>query len=424
MTDADVLVLGRGLGGYAAALAATSAAAGVDVHLVCGPERPLDRHTGLIDVLGHGPEAAGPVVDPFDAVPSLPADHPYRVLGTDAIRAGLSLFDEATGGEYLGETATENALVPSMRGHPTPAARYPAASAHGLLSDEGDALLVAFQQLPDFHGLLAAERLASADVPFEVDGVRTQAPVTVGDEEPALAIARALDENDAVGPRNQPAREGLARALTTIATDEDRFGFPAVLGVAETSAIHATLSAELDVRVFEIPVGPPSVPGRRLEALLRDAVREAGVTVHRDRTVADVRAGPESIDAVELADEADGPDQLTPGAVVLATGGPAAGGIAADRDGVREPLCSCHVPHPSDRGAWTSADPLGDHALARLGVRIDDAARPLSADHAPEYDNLYAAGSVVGGHDPDAEGSRSGVALASGYVAGTRAAER
>lgn len=426
MTDADVLVLGRGLGAYAAALSAQRTVSAGTVRLVGGPTRPFDRHTGLIDVLGDDGQREGPVPRPIAAIDSLPADHPYRILGSDALRDGLALFDDVTDGIYVGDHTEANALVPTLRGYPTPAARYPASMAGGLASIDADALLVAFQQLPDFHGVLAADRLSEAGVPFDVDGVRTQAPVQVGTEQPALALAQGLDRNDPVGPRDLPARESLARRIRSMTHTEDRIGCPAVLGLDETPAILATLEAELGSQVFEIPVGPPSVPGRRLESLLGDELRAAGATVWLDRSVDAVQTTDGTVDSVGVRNDTgeEGLVEIEADAVVLATGGLGDGGVVASRDGVQEPIFDCHVPHPTDRATWASPDPLGDHEFARFGVRIGADSRPLTAEGDAIYDNLFAAGDVVGGCDVTATGSQSGVALATGHVAGRRAANQ
>lgn len=417
MPEADVLVVGGGLGGSIAALAAAEAAPDATVELVGPREHPFDAETGLIDVLGYPAGGYDPAPDPFAAIDELPDEHPYRLLGAEALREGLACFDRATAGTYAGANADENALVPSVLGGCLPAARYPAAVEPGLVSREASTTLVGFESLPGFDPDYAAERLRAMDPPFDVEAIEVTLPLEVDDRSPGLSIARGLDENEPIG-RSVPLRESAARTTRAYLGDSDRVGVPAVLGLAEPAAVHATFAAELDAEVFEIPSGSPSVPGRRLERTLADALTDAGVTVHRGVDVASATAdgGQVRVDLEGAVHE--------PGAVVLATGGPAAGGIVADRAGMAEPLFDCHVPHPEDRGAWAAPDPLGSHALAAAGVRIDGDARPLSAGGEPVAESLFAAGRVVGGGDFVAERSVGGVSLATGYVAGTGAAAR
>jgi len=68
-------------------------------------------------------------------------------------------------------------------------------------------------------------------------------------------------------------------------------------------------------------------------------------------------------------------------------------------------------------------DAFGDHPFTRFGVETDDRLRPLDARGEPVFDNLRAAGAVLGGYDFAAEKSGSGVSIATGYAAGRAAAE-
>ncbi|MEF8854213.1 MAG: FAD-binding protein, partial [Haloarculaceae archaeon] len=91
--DSDVLVVGGGLAGSMAALAAARADRGATVGLVSDGETTLRAASGLIDVLGYTPDGEGPLRDPFEAIPDLPTEHPYPTVGLEAVREGLALFD-------------------------------------------------------------------------------------------------------------------------------------------------------------------------------------------------------------------------------------------------------------------------------------------------------------------------------------------
>ncbi len=60
-------------------------------------------------------------------------------------------------------------------------------------------------------------------------------------------------------------------------------------------------------------------------------------------------------------------------------------------------------------------------ALFRIGVRTDPHLRPLGLDERPLREDVFCAGAVLGGTDPDLDGSGLGVAILSGYLAGTEA---
>ena len=418
----DVVVIGGGLAGLTAALAA--AREGADVRLVSAKQSTLAQASGLVDVLGYAPDGTGPLSDPFEALSDLPDEHPYSTVGEDAVSDGLALFDDVTGDRYCGGHTTRNALVPTFGGAVKPTARYPRSSAAGLASDDRSALLVGFPRLVDFDAPLVAEHLAAAGVPFDVRGVTVEFPVALDPDAKVTRFANLLDRGLGVGAGGTETgvREALATAVEPHLDGTERVGFPAILGDDHADAVRADLEAHLGVPVFEVPMGPPSLPGLRLEDRFVGALESAGANVTTGNPVVDYEAADGAIEAVYV--EKNG--QRTPynaDAFVLATGGLVGKGIDSDRDGVYEPVFDCHVPHPDDRYDWSDEAAFGEHALARFGVTVDDDLRPQTSGGEPEFDNLRAAGSVLGGYDFAAEKSGSGVSLATGVVAGTRTAE-
>jgi len=418
--ESEVLVIGGGLAGLTSALAA--ARAGADVRLVSAKQSTLANASGLIDVLGYAPDGEGPIADPYAAIPSLPAEHPYRTVGVEAVRDGMALFDDVAPA-YRGGHTDANALVPTHGGTVKPTARYPAGTSAGLASDERPALLVGFESLVDFDAPRAAAHLDAAGVPFDVRGVTLPFPADLQADAKVTRYAKLLETNAAVtvDGRERPVRAALADRVATELGDAERVGFPAVLGDADAAAVRESLADRLGVPVFEVPSGPPSLPGLRLEDALYDALDEAGASIETGNPVVDY-AGEERIEQVVMekngAQIPNSADQY-----VLATGGLVGKGIDSDRTGVREPIFDCHVPHADDRYDWFAEGAFGDHPFARFGVRTDDELRPTAAEGAPEFANLRAAGSVLGGYDFAAEKSGSGVSIATGHAAGTRAAE-
>ncbi len=428
----DVLVIGGGLAGATAALAA--AERDVQVRLVSHTESTLRHASGLIDVLGYTPSGEGPLADPFAALEDLPEGHPYERVGLEAVRDALGFFDEVAGDAYAGGHADANALVPTHGGTVKPTARYPAATAAGLASDDRDALLVGFRTLPDFEGPLAAAHLEAAGVPFAARGVTLDFPGIERDDAKVTRYAHLLDRDEPVetAAGETTARAALAEAVRPHLADESRVGFPAILGDDRADAVRADLADRLGVDVFEVPMGPPSLPGLRLEDLLFDALADAGVRVTTGVPVVDYviatdgagagSSGPERIDRVTV-DRNGSEIPHSADQYVLATGGLVGKGVKSDRERVSEPVFGCHVPHPDDRYDWFVDDVFGDQPYARFGLSVDRDLHPLDAAGEPEFTNLRAAGAVLGGYDFAAEKSGGGVSLATGYVAGRRAAE-
>lgn len=422
--ESDVLVIGGGIAGLTSAI--TAAREGVNVRLLSYKQSTLRNASGLIDVLGYTPDGDGPLVDPFAAIGDLPDEHPYRTVGVEGVRDGLALFDDVVPGYYGGHTDA-NALVPTHGGTVKPTARYPESVQAGVASDERDVLLVGFASTTDFDAERAAAHLQSANVPFEVRGATIRFPGQLRADAKVTRFAKLLDENTAVeaaddtGGETVPIRAALADRVADHHSGEARVGFPAVLGDDNATAVRATLAEHLGADVFEVPSGPPSLPGLRLEDALFQALDEAGGRFETGNPVVDFDGG-RQIDAV-FVDKNGAQVPYRADQFVLATGGLVGKGVGSDRDNVREPIFDCHIPHSEDRYDWFDEDVFGEHSFARFGVRADDDLRPVTSDGTVEFENLYAAGSVLGGYDFAAEKSGSGVSIATGYVAGKHTAE-
>jgi glycerol-3-phosphate dehydrogenase subunit B len=415
--ESDVLVVGGGLAGLTSALAAADA--GARTRLVSHKQSTLRHASGLVDVLGYTPDGEGPLADPFAAIPDLPDEHPYRTVGVEGVRAALAAFDDHVAG-YEGGHTDRNALVPTHGGTVKPTARYPASTAAGVASDDRDVLLVGFDALTDFHAPQAAAHLADAGVPFDVRGATVAFPGGLRADAKVTRYARLLDENDAVDGGEQPVRAVLADRVAAAMDGESRVGFPAVLGDEDAAGVRAALADRLDAAVFEVPMGPPSLLGLRLADALFDALDAAGASIETGNPVVGYEGGDRIEHVVVEKQGAHVPyaaDQY-----VLATGGLVGKGIDSDREAVSEPVFDCHVPHSSDRYDWFADDTFGDHAFARFGVDTDDDLRPVDAAESAEFENLRAAGAVLGGYDFAAEKSGGGVSIATGHAAGRAAA--
>jgi glycerol-3-phosphate dehydrogenase subunit B len=417
--EQDVLVVGGGLAGITAAIAA--AETGADVRLASYKQPTLRHASGLVDVLGYTPDGEGPLVDPFEAIDDLPEGHPYERAGADAVHAGLDLFDDIAD-TYEGSHTPKNALLPTHGGTVKPTARYPAGAAAGVASDTRDTLLVGFERLVDFDAPLAAAHLGAAGAPFRARGVTVEFPIELSADPKVTRFAHLLDRDEAVGGRGRGVRRALAERVKGHLDGEERVGFPAVLGDDHPTEIRSELEAELGAAVFEVPMGPPSLPGIRLEDRLYEALDDAGVSITTGNPIVDYD-GDGTVETVYM-DRNGSRVPYAAAEFVLATGGLVGKGIDSDREGVEEPIFDCHVPHPSDRYEWFEDGAFDDHAFARFGVDPDTEMRPRDADGDVQFDNLRAAGSVLGGSDFAAEKSGSGVSLATGYRAGHLAGQR
>ncbi|HEX6938321.1 MAG TPA: FAD-binding protein [Longimicrobiales bacterium] len=376
----DVLVIGGGIAGAAAALAA--AARGRRVALV----RAAPGTTALA-----AGGWAGPLPD-----------------GMGAALAGVGLPYEPAG-------------VPL----PHPAGRLDgydrAAPAHRAAVPLGGAVVCGIVGLPGFPARALARAWGARSGAELAAAVLAAGPVPRGGWSPAslaawlerepLALAGALA--DAV------RRAGASRAL-----------LPAVLGIERADEVRAALERAAGVPVGEALGVPPSAPGWRLDRAIEVALERAGVTVVRGRVVDRVASG-RRVRAV-IARPAGGHDgnavRLEADGFVLATGKYLAGGIRAG-DRFEEPALGCPVwverlgttferPDPL---ALTDPDRADDQPLLRAGVRTDAGARPVDRAGDVVYENVRVAGSVRAGVESATLGL--GHAADDGWRAGELAAE-
>ena len=188
-----------------------------------------------------------------------------------------------------------------------------------------------------------------------------------------------------------------------------------MLGNRDHAAVLVALRQRLPAAPFEMPLVPPSLPGMRLYAALRAALIRAGGRVQIGEMIERIEHDGRLVTAVVAAAAARSYTVRT-GALILATGGIAGGGLVAERDGrLEEPLLGLPVEAPPV-DAWLADDafdPAG-HPLEKAGIRTDPELRPVGADGAPVYDNVRVAGSLLAGQRNVRDRCGDGVALTSG----------
>jgi glycerol-3-phosphate dehydrogenase subunit B len=400
----DVIVVGTGLAGLTAAV--RIAEAGARVLVLAKGVGATHLSAGTIDVLGYAGDER--VERPLEALGSLPAGHPYGLVGADGIAAAAGWFRERIAGgslrgyAYAG-SAEENLLLPTAVGVPRPSALVPETMARGDLRERAPVVAVGFRALKDFHPALLADNLTRTGVPARAVELEL-APEARADVN-ALGFARAFDDP---AFRGQVVAQLAARRLGA----EERVAFPAVLGIADPHGVWTALEHGLGRPVFEVPTLPPSVPGMRVFAILREALRRAGGSVRLNNVVVGAERDGARLRAlrvrVGLREERFGADW-----VVLATGGFASGGLELDsRWAAREVALGLPVAGVPGAGEERFLPGYFDaHPMGRAGVAVDGELRPEG------YENVLVAGATLAGAEPWKEKSGDGISLATGHKA-------
>jgi glycerol-3-phosphate dehydrogenase subunit B len=397
----DVVVVGAGPAGLASAT--RLAEAGRQVLLLARGNGFTHWGAGAVDVLGRvGGEA---VERPLEAIDRLPEGHPYHLVGQAAVRDGLdwfSRFAAASGLPHAGDLEHNRGQVTAFGTvRPTCLVPEPAAGPEGFL--KGRVAVVNFAGFRDFSPALCADHLRRDGI----DATPASAPLPAWDHDryfTGVELARAIDDDG--------FRRRLAPSLARAAAGADVAVVPAVLGVGRGHQPWADLQDLVGIPLVEAATAPPSIPGLRLFAAYRSRLESLGVRWQFGFPAVGVERDGDRVTAVR----SEGASRVLATRcqeLVLATGGVAGNGIEANRDGtLTEKVAGLPVAGFEDRLAYLDGPFLGEHPLGAAGVRVDAELRPVDDSGEPLGANVRCVGGLLAGHDPTAEGSREGVALA------------
>ena len=368
-----VVVIGGGIAGYSAALGARRE--GADVTVLARAPGATALYAGAMEV-----------VEDLDALLKNEPHHPFSRLRMDSVRLSTEL----------------DTVVPAL-----------------MLALEKDGLKLeggwrSRGSYADIHGLARPANLVPTTVAGgELKGLVGRRVTIVGVREvgdyDAASTAQALKELHGI---DATAEEVSIPDLPSGAALTDLYGRRAPAVQARGLAAYPPGFTNLPDGGFELLASPPSPHGWRLQqAIGLGAVRAGvdGLQVDGTRVLA-ARAGEKTHRA---------------NAFVLATGHYIGGGLRKDGE-TSEPLLKLGVFHDGRPVASLGTrlqhmDYLDPAQEFRAGVATDDRLRPLDGAGSPPFENLFAAGAVLGGYDY-AGACGFGVPMLTGWLAGRFAA--
>ncbi|HEV2966626.1 MAG TPA: FAD-dependent oxidoreductase [Candidatus Dormibacteraeota bacterium] len=371
-----VLVIGGGIAGYCAAFAARRA--GADVTVVARSPGATALYAGAMEI-----------VDDLDSLLKSEPHHPFTRLGMDSVRLAheldtavhlLMLALEKGGLKFEGGWR-ERGLYADIHGIARPGNLVPATVAGGELRAlmGRRVTVIGVKEVGDYDAESTALALK------EVHGVEA-----VPEEVSIPDLPQAASLTDLYG-RRAPQPRGRS-----------------------TSIAYPPGFTNLPPDGFELLASPPSPHGWRLQqAIGLESVR---AEVQSFDSTARVITAARAADRTFRAD-----------AFVLATGHHIGGGLTGGRLPA-EPLLKLGVFHAGQ--SITSMGTRLQHLQyldpaeeLRSGVSTDQQLRPLDGEGQVAYENLYAAGAVLGGYDY-AGTCGFGVPILTGWLAGRFAAKQ
>ena len=389
----DLLIIGRGFAGMAAAARASEL--GLKT-VQAGSSSGFFLASGLIDLLGVWPVEKKQIVTvPGLGLKQLGTDntkHPYSRMQAETILEHLSFISSVlakAGLPYTHETG-RNQSVLTAAGTFKPSYMVPEtfAAGCGLATAPKRVLFV------DFKGLKGYSARQIADVLHrtcpDTSALTVDLPGNPHEVTP-VQLANRFESTDFL--------EVLCEALGPHCGPFDLIGFPAVCGINTSPEIVRNLETRLGRPCFEIPGLPPSSPGLRLKNAFEKWLSQKDVTLLNNADVSfdsfrnDTFFMTAQYQNLMTSIEAKG--------VVLSTGRFQGRGLHASRQGITEPVFQLPVTQPGTRSQWHSIDffsPSG-HAVNRAGIEINSEFQAVNSTGQPAFEHLYAAGGILAHND-------------------------
>ena len=413
----DVLVIGSGISGLIAAI--TASKLGRNVSIVTAGSGTYAISSGCIDLLGqiNGKH----IEDPWQAMYQLDPNHPYRIVGQDNIQKALDFFLHLTtsyGGKWsVAKDANDhpiNTLVPTIIGTFKPSYLLPKTIDPESLFSAKSVLVCGVTGLRDVspnlivHNLAQHPRLAKTKFSTYLLPQPNNHPHR---SLTALDLARFVN--------TEAGQSWLNVSLGKHANNYDCILLPPILGIDESDQIFTQLKDLLKTNVSEMLTTPPGVGGIRLHNILLKEASRLGIRILENSKITHARV--EANNCLTVATDTKNPLEISANAYVLATGGILGGGLEIEPNLALEPIFKIRKEMDSTKSG--ADDIFGPHAIAKIGVNADHNLK-LKLNDDTHIDNVFLAGKIIDGYDYAAEKCGHGVAIATGWLAGTLAATR
>lgn len=410
MSKSDVVVIGNGLAGLAAAL--VSAGQGKKVTLLSYGAGTFPLNSGVIDVLGYD-DAGRAVKAPGKAIEKLAANHPYKKIGLPALKEAVEFFKKTVADEgfaYEGSLDKQQWCITGV-GTLKPTCLLPKPLSAECCFKANDILVVGVKGLKDFYVDMVQENLTK-----ELGRDKKYATCTVdtyitGRDLTTRDVARWVESEKGYGEFLGQLK-GQAKAGRVII-------LPQILGTKGDYKVYNKLVQDLGCFVVETTGMPPSVNGIRLRDVLLNALKKKGIRVIENAKAEKALVKGNKVTAIEAGGEVR-TRTYQADKFILATGGFYSGGITMrDFGQYKEMVFGLPVEGDCVEERWVNKQLFSDkkQGFAMAGVRVDSSLRAVDESGNVVLENVYVVGRNLSGYDFCFEHSGNGVALASAYKA-------
>ncbi|QFI36705.1 glycerol-3-phosphate dehydrogenase subunit GlpB [Moritella marina ATCC 15381] len=424
----DSIIIGGGIAGYTAGLRCLEA--GLKTAIISNGQSALHFSSGSIDLLSHTPTGKAirnPAAIFNKFTHEFPA-HPYSKVGKENVfasmqwykhlltNAGIPLQQQDNGDNHLRITPL-GTLKSTWLSQPYVQQLPMRLNEHDIKR----IVVVQIDDFRDFNAKMVTDNLVQ--IP-EFEGVEiTHANVAIAGfsglkrnacELRSIDIARILTNDSEI--------KALADKLLTIATINDVVILPAItgngLGLETLNKLHALTN----LTFHEVTTMPPSMLGIRLEETMIDLfIKGGGMLLKGDQvTHGDIAKDSSNNDELSLKRIYTRNLENMPLSAehfIFASGSFFNKGLIGHHDKLQEPVFDLDMNSFKQRSTWFNPEffSADSQPFLSLGIKTNHTFNPMLKGKT--LNNLFCAGSNLGGYDPVAEGSGSGVAISTAYHA-------
>jgi glycerol-3-phosphate dehydrogenase subunit B len=398
----DTIIIGGGLSGLTCAISLSKK--GQKCAVISAGQSALHFCSGSFDLLGYSNGSL--VNEPLKAIASLPETHPYSLLGADrvaSLTASVKPFFSEMGITFHGDESRNHFRITPMGGLKptwlTLSDFTPIETADSLPWKKAAILNVS--GFLDFHTAFIADGLEKFGVECsisafslpETDRIRKNPS-----EMRSSNLARIFEEEETL--------RKLVPIVNERGKDADIVILPSVFGLFSSRSMEL-LKSLTSVPICLLPAIPPSVPGIRVQYIIREYFRHLGGIYTLGDTVASGKFNGDVLKSISTVNQGD--IELKADNFVLASGSFFSHGLAAQYKCVYEPIFNLDVVADADRSSWCDSNFFESQPYMSYGVATDaDFHAKLGGK---SIRNLYVAGSVLSGFNPVKESCGAGVSI-------------
>lgn len=406
----DTIIIGGGLAGLICGLRLQKA--GQKCAIASAGQSALHFSSGSFELLGRLPDGTA-VEDPLKAMESLGANHPYSIIGKERVAAYASEVPQMM--KDLGIGVSGDACSNTWRITPTGERKpawltlddfTPLASKDSRIGDR--ILIVNILGFLDFNTKFLADSFEKQGSECRISSIKLDEMERLRknpSEMRATNIARVMDREEVWSK--------AAGQIKEMVKDEDTVVLPAVFGLKDPS-VPEKMRKAIGAKTVFVATMPPSVPGIRTQMTLKAEFEKAGGRFLIGDTVTDATFGSDGrIESIETANFGD--IRMHADNFVLATGSFFSKGMIATPEKVYEPVFGIDLDFGARREDWFDKNFWNRQDYVSYGAKVNSRLN-ASIDNMT-IENLYVAGSLLGGSNTLYEGSGGGIAIISAMAA-------